>query len=121
MTVPNDFVQANTMMLQAYAALISMVETEAEQDLADRLTSILAGVVPPERVSQFFEFGYARRAEIPAGLLSAFADVGNFAWTMGFYGLGQDSRGALMETLLRGQDLPEGAAAPEPLAAFAAA
>lgn len=121
MTIPADFVQANTMMLQAYAALSVAADTEVEQALVEQLTSIMAGAVPPERVSHFFEFGYARREELPAELLLAFADVGNFAWTMGFYGLGLDSRGAYMEALLRGQTLPEGATAPEPMAAFAPA
>lgn len=107
------------MMLQTYAALALAATTEAEQALVEQLTGILAGSVPPERVSQFFEFGYARRDDLPAELLPAFADVGNFAWTLGFYGLSVDSRGALMETLLRGLDLPEGATAPEPSAAFA--
>lgn len=121
MTIPADFVQANTMMLQAYAALSVSAETETEQALVEQLTGILAGAVPPERVSHFFEFGYAHRSELPAELLPAIADVGNFAWTMGFYGLGLENRGALMEWLLRGQSLPEGVTAPEPMAAFAPA
>lgn len=121
MTSPSDFTQANTLMLQTYAALALAAKTEAEQALVDQLATILAGSVPPEKVSHFFEFGYARRADLPAELLPAFADVGNFAWSLGFYGLSVDSRGALMESVLRGLDLPEGAMEPVPSQTFAAA
>lgn len=118
MSVPTDFIVANTMMLTAFAALSTAWTTEEELAALAQLTGILAGSVPPEKVSQFFEFGYARRAAVPAEQLSVFADVGNFAWSMGFYGLGVDSRGALMEMVLRGDDLPIGVSEPVALAAY---
>lgn len=105
-------------MLSTYTALAAQLAA-TDQAALDQLAAIMCGLIPPERVSQFFEFGYARRKDLPAELLPAFADVGKFAWTLGFYGLSVDSRGALMETLLRGLDLPEDATAPEPSPAFA--
>lgn len=114
MPVPNDFPQANAMMLTAFATLSAAAVSEDELSAVEQLNSILSGLVPPERVSHFFEFGYARRASLPAELLPVFADVGNFAWTYGFYGLGTDSRGIYMETLLRGDPLPVGAIEPVP-------
>lgn len=123
MTAPTDFPTANTIMLQTFATLSALAwqRTAMELETMEKLTGILAGSVPPEKISQFFEFGYARRDALPAEVLPAFADVGQFAWTMGFYGLGVDNRGALMEALLRGQALPEGASAPVPNAAFSPA
>jgi len=114
MTVPNDFVQANTRMLDAYTALVPVLSGGENQASLDQLTAILSGVIPPERVSEFAEFGYAKADLLDAAAKEAFADVCAFATMNGFYGLGADGRGMAMERILRGQDLPEGVEAPEP-------
>lgn len=114
MPIPTEFTEANSIMLTAFAALSSAAVSDDEIAAVAQLNTILAGTVPPERVSHFFEFGYARRATLPSATLPAFADVGNFAWSYGFYGLGQNNRGLYMETLLRGDALPVGAIEPVP-------
>lgn len=110
MAIPNDFVQASLIIVQSYARLRSAVAADAQP----ALDTIVGSVVPPERVSEFFEFGYAHRESLSPELREAVADVGHFAWTNGFWGLGVDGRGAAMETLLRGGNLAAGATAPEP-------
>lgn len=117
MAIPNDFVQANLIIIQSYAALRAAVAASAHA----ALDTIVGSVVPPERVSEFFEFGYAHREDLTPELREAVADVGHFAWINGFWGLGADGRGSNMETLLRGQDLPEGVDAPAPSGKYAPA
>lgn len=121
MPIPNDFVQANTVMLTAYMALAPQLSGGANQDKLTQLTGIIAGVIAPERVSEFFEFGYANADLLDAATKEAFADVGAFATVNGFYGLGQDGRGRAMELILRGNPLPKGMTEPTPSAKYAAA
>lgn len=111
MSIPTDFAAANLAILEAYAPLVWLLKQDHPEAL-DQLTPIVAGSVPPERVSEFFEFAYAYRDLLNDELRGVAADIGNFAWTNGFWGLGVDQRGALMEKVLRGQDLPEGATEP---------
>ena len=120
MSIPNDFVQANTVMLTAYMALAPQLSGGANQDKLTQLTGIIAGVIAPERVSEFFEFGYANADLLDAATKEAFADVGAFATVNGFYGLGQDGRGRAMELILRGKPLPKGMTAPTPSPKYAA-
>lgn len=112
MTIPSDFVEANRIMLQSYSSLAA-ADALPPAKLA-QLETILSGLVPPERVSEFFEFGYANRAQLDGAARSAFADIGNFAWMNGWWGLAADSRGLRMEALLRGVALPDGVTEPEP-------
>lgn len=114
MPIPTDFVSANTRMLEAYATISTQFAEQAQDAELAQLTAIMAGVIPPERVSEFFEFGYAKADLLDSAAKEAFADVGAFATVNGFYGLGQNGRGMAMERILRGQDLPEGVEAPEP-------
>lgn len=119
MAVPGDFIGANTLMLNTYAALaVQLTGSEGEEALA-QLTAIMAGVVPPERVSEFFEFGYAKADLLDASAKEAFADVGAFATINGFWGLGANGRGMAMEQILRGEALPEGVEAPQPSPKYA--
>lgn len=121
MTVPADFIQANSQMLEAYAAVHAQLTGGDNQADLDKLTSIMSGMVPPERVSKFFEFGYAKADLFDAGTKAAFADIGAFATMNGFFGLNVNSRGIAMEMILRGQELPEGVDVPEPSSEFASA
>lgn len=118
MTVPNDFIQANSLMLTTYTALAAQLAGD-HQGALDQLTAIMAGIIQPERVSEFFEFGYANADLLDAATKEAFADVGAFASMNGFYGLSVNSRGMAMGMILRGQALPEGVDAPEPSAKYA--
>lgn len=114
MTVPADFAQANALMLQTYAAISSAATTPAELEQVEQLTAIMAGLVQPEKVSEFFEFGYAKAETFSAPIQAAFADVGEFATRAGFYGLAQNGRGTAMQQVLRGEALPEGVEPPVP-------
>ena len=110
-----DFAAAKILITQNYAALLAALPSKVDQ-----INAIVGSAVPPEQVSEFFEFCYANRAELPAPILVAAADVGNFAWVNGFWGLGIDGRGSKMETVLRGKDLPKGVDAPAPSGKYGA-
>ncbi|MBX9728366.1 MAG: hypothetical protein K2X31_05610 [Sphingopyxis sp.] len=110
MTNINDFSAANLAIMQAYPAVLTALGNDA--DGVTRFNEIASAVVQPERVSQFFEFVYARHESMPDGVKEAAADVGKFAWSAGFYGLGVDRRGELMERVLRGKSLSGNATAP---------
>lgn len=118
MTVASDFGQANLIMAQAFPALISALASNAEA--MEQVNAIFGTVILPEKVSEFFEFAYANRETLPQDIKTAAADVGNFAWVNGFWGLGQDGRGSRMERLLRGQALGKNEEVPEPSAKYAA-
>lgn len=119
MPIPTDFVSANTRMLEAYATISAQFAEQAQGAELTQLTAIMAGVVPPERVSEFFEFGYAKADLLDSAAKEAFADVGAFATVNGFYGLGQNGRGMAMERILRGEPLPDGVEPPEPSTKYA--
>jgi len=107
-----DFAQANLIMAQAFPTLITSFpddETKVAQ-----VNAIYGTVILPEKVSEFFEFAYANRETLPQEIKTAAADVGNFAWVNGFWGLGEGGRGSRMERLLRGQTLTKSEEAPEP-------
>lgn len=117
MPVANDFGQANLIMAQAFPALISALASNAEA--MEQVNAIFGTVILPEKVSEFFEFAYANRETLPQDIKSAAADVGNFAWVNGFWGLGEGGRGSRMERLLRGQALGKNEEVPEPSAKYA--
>lgn len=119
MTVPNDFVQANTLMLTTYMTLAPQLSGAGHQAALDQLTGILSSVIPPERVAEFAEFGYAKADLLDAAAKEAFADVCAFATANGFYGLGQDGRGMAIERLLRGKPLAKGIEPPVPSVKYA--
>lgn len=119
MAVATDFAQANLIMAQAFPALLTAFaddETKVAQ-----VNAIYGTVILPEKVSEFFELIYANQEDLPAAVKEAGADVGNFAWVNGFWGLGQDGRGSRMERVLRGQALGKNQVAPEPSAKYAPA
>ncbi len=120
MPIPTDFVSANSRMLEAYAALAPTLAA-TEPAAFGQLTTIMAGVIPPERVSEFAEWGYAKRDLLDAPAKEAVADVCAFATMNGFYGLGENQRGARIEAMLRQGSLPKGTEAPEPSNKFAVA
>lgn len=118
MAVATDFAQANLIMAQAFPALLAAFaddETKVAQ-----VNAIYGTVILPEKVSEFFEFIYANQEDLPAAVKEAGADVGNFAWVNGFWGLGQDGRGSRMERVLRGQTLTKSEEVPEPSAKYGA-
>lgn len=118
MAVATDFAQANLIMAQAFPALLTAFaddETKAAQ-----VNAIYGTVILPEKVSEFFEFAYANRETLPQEIKTAAADVGNFAWVNGFWGLGEGGRGSRMERLLRGQTLTKSEEVPEPSAKYGA-
>ncbi len=119
MPIPTDFVSANGRMLEAYAALAPSLAV-AQPGAFEQLTAIMTGVIPPERVSEFAEWGYAKRDLLDAPAKEAVADVCAFATMNGFYGLGENQRGMRIETMLRHGELPEGVEAPEPATKYAA-
>ena len=119
MAVAADFAQANLIMAQTYPALITALG--GDEDALAQLNAVFGAVVLPEKISEFFEFTYARRADLPAVIKEAGADVGHFAWLNGFWGLGENGRGSRMERVLRGQSLSKGEEVPEPSAKYAAA
>lgn len=119
MPVVNDFGQANLIMAQAFPALITALA--ANSAAIEQVNTIFGTVVLPEKVSEFFEFAYANRETLPQDIKTAAADVGNFAWVNGFWGLGEGGRGSRMERLLRGQALGKNEEAPEPSAKYAPA
>ena len=114
-----DFAQANLIMAQAFPALISALASNAEA--MEQVNTIFGTVILPEKVSEFFEFAYANRETLPQDIKTAAADVGNFAWVNGFWGLGEGGRGSRMERLLRGQALGKNEEVPEPSAKYAPA
>lgn len=119
MAVASDFGQANLIMAQAYPQLVTALDGDTEA--MEQVNAIFGAVVLPEKVSQFFEFAYAYREILPQEIKTAAADVGNFAWVNGFWGLGEGGRGSRMERLLRGQALGKNEEAPEPSAKYAPA
>lgn len=116
MSQVNDFASAKVKITQSYAALL-----EALPGSHSAINGIIGSAVPPEQVSEFFELCYAYRDDLPGDLLEAAADVGHFAWINGFWGLGVDSRGLKMETILRGGSLPTGTDEPAPSGKYAPA
>lgn len=109
----NDFSAANLAIMQAYPAVIDALGDDAEA--VQQFNAVASAVVQPERVSQFFEFIFARHETMPAAVKAAAADVGHFASINRFYGLGVDRRGELMERVLRGGSIPSGVSAPAPI------
>lgn len=102
-----SFADADQLILTTYAAAAAAFTT---LDKLELYQSVVTATTHPEKVSQFLELCYAQREHLPQNVLDAAADVGAFATTMGFYGLGQDERGIKMVSALRGeevQDLPE--------------
>lgn len=116
MSVAQDFSQASLIIAQTYVEVRASVPVSAQT----AIDAIVGTVVMPERVSEFFEFGYAHRDDLSAELRERVADVGHFAWVNGFWGLGIDGRGSKMETVLRGKDLPKGVDAPAPSGKYGA-
>ena len=110
-----SYIDANLLMIQRYPTLRAALPADDQP----KLDAIVAGTVPPESASLYFEFVYARRDVVGDEDKAAAADIGHFAWTLGFWGLGVDDRGRLMEMVLRGAPLPDGAAEPAPLAQYA--
>lgn len=100
----SSFAEADGLILMTYAdaaaAFTAMGEFEMYQ-------AVVTATVHPAKVSQFLELCYAHRDSLPRNVLEAAADVGVFAATMGFYGLGQDGRGAKMVAVLRGEDVAD--------------
>ena len=90
MAVASDFGQANLIMAQAYPQLVTALDGDTEA--MEQVNAIFGAVVLPEKVSQFFEFAYAYREILPQEIKTAAADVGNFAWVNGFWGLGEGGR-----------------------------
>lgn len=119
MAVASDFGQANLIMAQAYPQLVAALAGNVEA--MEQANAIFGAVVLPEKVSQFFEFTYANRDALPQDIKTAAADVGNFAWVNGFWGLGEGGRGSRMERLLRGQALGKNEEVPEPSVKYAPA
>jgi hypothetical protein len=105
-----DFQSANLAIVQAYAAMRAKLGEDAQANL----DSIVGETVPPAKVANFFELAYAQADKLDDATKATAADVGHFAWSMGFYGLADNQRGQLMEAVLRGQTLPSGATAPDP-------
>lgn len=110
-----SFADANLLMIQRYPVLRAALR----EDMKPRLDAIITSTIPPEVVSLYFELVYANRDDVADEDKLAAADVGSFAWTHGFWGLGVDDRGRLMEMVLRGTDLPDGAVPPATLSQFA--
>ena len=111
-----DFNAAFRVIAASFAAMESAVTDAAQRSQIDRIATS-PDVCPPEKVAMFFEWAYGNRAALSADQRAAAADVGNYAWTNGFYGLGVANRGQLIEQELRGL-LPAGATAPDPLPQF---
>lgn len=105
-----SFTEANLAIASAYADLKA-----ALPESSDDIDAIVSAVVPPEKVSNFFEFAYAKGQSLPAALRSVAADVGDFAWANGFYGLGENGRGMKMAAALRRKSfsIQEGDPAPK--------
>lgn len=102
-----SFAEADGRIFDVYASASAAF---AAIDMTDKLREVVTSTVHPEKVSQFLELCYAFRTYLPADVLEAAADIGAFATSMGFYGLGTDGRGAKMVAALRGEevtDLPE--------------
>ncbi len=116
MTVIADLPSANLAIAKAYPALVAALPDAADQQLLDRIVSM---VVLPEKLSALFEFGYARADLLPAELKALVADVGSYATLNGFHGLGDDNRGAGMQMVLRGEWTFKEIAPPAPAQAYA--
>jgi len=111
-----SFAEANLIIARRYAEIR---EALASDDDRTKFDAIAGATVPPEKVSLFFEFCYAQAGRLTAEQKVDVAEVGGFAWSHAFWGLGADDRGRLMEMILREQALPEGTAPPAPLPQFA--
>lgn len=116
MSYIEDFAGAGLAIAQLYAGAREALPEGGARDALDRIVS---STVPPERVSELFELGYAMREHLSAGQRADIADIGRFAWMNGFWGLGENNRGSRMETVLRGGKLPSGFEAPEVSAKYA--
>lgn len=110
----SSFTDANLAIATAYADLKAAIPEKG-----DAIDAIVSAVVPPEKVSNFFEFAYANGDKLPASLRTVAADVGDFAWTNAFYGLGENQRGMKMAAALRASTFSIGANDPEPKAEYA--
>lgn len=110
MTNIEDFAGASLVITRLYAEVRAALPSDKAREALDRIVS---APVLPERVSEFFELGYAVRESLSASQRAEIADVGRFAWMHGFWGLGENNRGSRMETLLRGGNLPASVDAPE--------
>lgn len=108
---------ANLSIAQLYAPVRAKLPEEF-QPIFDKVVS---SVIIPEKIALFFEIGYAQAAALDDTLKNAVADVGNFAWQNGWYMLGANNRGMLMEKVLRGDPLPSGATAPVPMPEYTVA
>lgn len=114
MTVCTNFAEAMLAIIQVYPTMRGQLPEARQTDF----DTIVSSVIPPEKVSLFFELAYATRDSLDTATKTAAADVGNFAWINGFWGLAADDRGLLMEMTLRGATLPKGTTAPEPMANY---
>ena len=116
MPMITDLPAAMLAVTKAYAPMAACLTEEADLQALDRIAAML---VAPEKVSMFFELGHARSDMLSAELRAVVADLGRYATMNSFYGLAAESRGQLMEMVLRGEALPKGAEPPAIAAAYA--
>lgn len=100
----SSFAEADGVILMTYADAAAAFTA---LDKFEMYQAVATATVHPAKVSQFLELCYAHRDSLPRNVLEAAADIGAFAATMGFYGLGQDGRGARMVAVLRGEDVAD--------------
>lgn len=95
----SSFADATFRMYAIYATAAPAFEAIG---LAERFHAVISAPVAAERTSQFLELCYANRTALPADVLEAAADIGEFASNLGFYGLSVNGRGSNMVAILRG-------------------
>lgn len=110
----NSFADANLLIARNYAAMSAALGGEAKA----ALDAVVGTPVMPEKVARFLELAYAQGDRLPKALREAAADIGDFATANGFYGLGEDRRGAKMATALRKARFARGKGDPKPLERF---
>lgn len=90
---------ANAIILAGYMSALDEFQT---LNLAEVFTSICTSTIEAEKCSQFFEIVYANRDALTPDVIDAAVEIGAYATTMRFYGLGEDSRGFQMLQVLQG-------------------
>lgn len=99
----DSFPAADAVILNTHAEAIEAFDALG---LADRYMEVVTAGAP-QKVSHYLELAYANSTDLPPGVIAAAADIGVYAASMGYYGLGVDGRGAKMVAVLRGETVED--------------
>ena len=94
----NTFAEANIAIATHYLAIRDLLPEEAKANLDE----VVGNPVLPGKVSGFLELGYKHRNVLTQAQKLVVAEVGQFAYANGFYGLGENARGYKMVSVLNG-------------------